>query len=54
MGRHKNEMRKIHRRKLKKARLKIKLFEKGQLDFEHLPALSKKILAKREKASSKT
>ena len=49
MGRHKNEMRKIHRKKLKKAREKIKLYEQNKLTYDQLPKLAKRILEKRQR-----
>ncbi len=49
MGRPKNEMLKIHRRKLKKAREKIKLYEKGEAKYENLPSLARRILKKRQR-----
>ncbi len=49
MGRPKNEMRKIHRRKLKKAREKIKLYEENKLTYGQLPKLAKRILQKRQR-----
>lgn len=50
MGRHKNEMKKIHRKKIKKAKVQLKEFEKGNIPFEKLNRLAKKIFYKRLKA----
>ena len=49
MARPKNEIRKIHKRKLKKAKEKIKLYERGELKYENLPALARRILQKRQR-----
>lgn len=47
MGKHRNEMKKIHRKKVKKAKEKLKEFEKKSVPFGKLNRLAKKIFCKR-------
>jgi len=50
MAKHKNEMKKIHKKKIKKVKEKLKEFEKRNISFGKLNRLAKKILYKRIKA----
>ncbi|MCX8082925.1 MAG: hypothetical protein N3D17_05990 [bacterium] len=47
MGRHKNEIKKLHRKKIKKAKEKLKEFEAKKIPFRELNRLAKKIFCKR-------
>lgn len=49
MGRPKKELKRIHARKVKKAKNKIKLYLKKELTLEKLPKKAKDILRKRKK-----
>ncbi len=50
MGRHRNEMKKIHKKKIKKAKEKLKAFETRNIPFGKLNRVAKKIFLKRLKA----
>lgn len=50
MGRPKEELRKIHRKKVKKAKERIKAYLKGEIPFSQLNQLAKKLLEKRKRA----
>jgi len=52
MGRLKREMRKIHERKLRKAREQVRLFIAGKVKADALNALARRILHKRLNAGS--
>lgn len=47
MGKHRNEMKKLHRKKIKKAKEQLKEFEKRNIPFRKLNRLAKKIFCKR-------
>ncbi|MCM8818674.1 MAG: hypothetical protein NC915_04270 [Candidatus Omnitrophica bacterium] len=50
MGKLKEELRKVYHRKKEKARQQLKLFEKGEIPYEKLNRLAKKLFYKRIKA----
>lgn len=50
MGKLKNEMRKIHSKKIRKAKEKLKALEKGSLIYNRLDSTAKKFFYKRLKA----
>ncbi len=52
MGRPKEELRKIHRKKVKKAKERVKLYLEGRLSYKDLNALAKKMLEKRKRQES--
>jgi hypothetical protein len=43
--------RKKHQRRVKRAKLKVRLYEQKQLKFDDLPRLAKKMLAKKRRAT---
>jgi hypothetical protein len=49
MGRPKIELKKIHRRKIKKAKQRVKLHLKGEVPYEKLTRRSKNFLRKGKK-----
>ena len=49
MGRYKKEMIKLHRKKMRKAKEKVKSYIKGETQYEKLTQLAKRFLAKRQK-----
>ena len=49
MGRPKKELKKIHRKNVKKAKEKVKLFLKGELGTEKLTERAKHFLKKEKK-----
>ncbi|MCK4809335.1 MAG: hypothetical protein KAS99_00150 [Candidatus Omnitrophica bacterium] len=53
MGKPKQEMKKIHRKKVKKAKEKVKLYVKNEITYSELPGRSKRFLEKREKRGKK-
>ncbi len=52
MGRPKKEMKKIHAKKIKKAKEKIKAFRKGDISSKELNSLSKKLIKRPSSLSS--
>ncbi|HEC69418.1 MAG TPA: hypothetical protein ENI31_03945 [Candidatus Omnitrophica bacterium] len=50
MGRPKEELKKIHRKKVKKAKEKVKAHLRGEIPYSNLSQLAKKLLEKRKKA----
>jgi len=50
MGRPKEELKKIHRKKVKRAKEKVKLFLEGKISYKELNALARKMLEKRKRA----
>lgn len=52
MGRPKKELKKIHRKKVKKAKEKVKLFLEGKIPYKDLNALARKMLEKRKRAEA--
>jgi len=52
MGRPKKELKKIHRKKVKKAKEKVKLFLEGKISYKELNALARKMLEKRKRAEA--
>lgn len=52
MGRPKEELRRIHHKKIKRAREKIKAYLKGELEYQKLSRLARKLLRKRKKSVS--
>ncbi len=54
MGRPKKELREIHRKKVKKAKEKIKLYLQGKISYQQLNTLAKKLLQKRKKYEEAT
>ncbi len=53
MARYKSELKKIHRKKMRKAKEKVRQFYKGEAPYEKLNVLAKKFLAKRKKKEKK-
>ncbi len=53
MGRYKREMKKIHAKKVRKAKESVRAFVKGEKSYEDLSQLSKKLLCKRRKQEVK-
>jgi hypothetical protein len=54
MARYKKELARIHSKKVKKAKIKIKLFRKGEITEDKLTSLAKKFLRKSKKFSAKS
>ncbi len=52
MGRPKKELKKIHRKKIKKAREKIKLLKEGKVTLESLTQKAKHFLKKGKKGKT--
>jgi hypothetical protein len=52
MGRPKRELKKIHRKKVKKAKAKVKLYAKGEIPYEKLTQRAKSFLRKGKKKKS--
>jgi len=50
MGKFKEELRKIYRKKKESARQQLKLFEEGKIPYEKLNRIAKKLFYKRIKA----
>jgi Xaa-Pro aminopeptidase len=50
MAKLKNEMQKIHRKKVRKAKERLKEFEKGKASYEKLDSAARKVFYKRLKA----
>jgi len=50
MGRPKEELKKIHRKKVKKAKEKVKAYCRGEIPYSSLSQLAKKLLEKRKRA----
>lgn len=53
MARYKYELRRIHRKKVRKAKAKVKAFLKGELPKEKLTSLAKKLLEKQKRSKPK-
>ncbi len=49
MGRPKRELKKIHKKKAKKAKSKVRLFSKGEISYEKLTQKAKHFLKKSQK-----
>ena len=49
MGKLKNEMRKIHAKKIKKAKERLKSYQKKEISETQLNSLAKKMLKKKNK-----
>lgn len=54
MGRYKPELKKTHRKKVRKAKAKIKLYLKGELTYAQLTQRAKKFLQKRRRQERKS
>ncbi|MDP2923498.1 MAG: hypothetical protein Q8O30_07255 [Candidatus Omnitrophota bacterium] len=54
MGRYKKELKRIHAKKVRKAKEKVRLYCKGEIPLEKLSVLAKKFLAKRKKHEKKS
>ncbi len=54
MGRPKKELKKIHRKKMRKAKKKVQLYAKKELPFEKLGERGKHFLEKKKKQERKT
>jgi hypothetical protein len=52
MGRYKEKLKRIHRKKMRKAKEAVMLFYKKEMAYEKLNALAKKFLAKRKRKES--
>ncbi len=52
MGRPKKELKKIHRKKVKKAKEKVKLFLEGKISYKELNALARKMLERRKRTEA--
>lgn len=50
MGRPKKELSKVHRKKIKKAKEKVRLYLKGEIPYKELTQLAKRLLEKRQKS----
>ena len=48
MGRPKKELRKLHRKKLKKAKEKLKAYLRGEISYSKLTQRAKRILEKKK------
>jgi hypothetical protein len=53
MGKYKRELKRMHGKKVRKAKEKVRLYCKGDLPYEKLTVLAKKFLAKRKKHEKK-
>jgi hypothetical protein len=53
MARYKRELKRIHAKKVRKAKEKVRLFYKGELPYEKLTSLAKKFLEKRKRQEKK-
>jgi hypothetical protein len=53
MGRFKKELKRIHARKVKKAKKKLRLYLKKELAFEKLTVRARHFLEKQKKAKAK-
>jgi hypothetical protein len=53
MGRYKEKLKKIHRKKMRKAKEAVRLYYKKEIAYEKLNALAKKFLAKRKSKEKK-
>jgi len=53
MGRYKQELKRLHAKKVRKAKEKVRLFYKKELPYEKLNALAKKFLARRQRQEKK-
>jgi len=54
MGRPKKELKKIHRKKIRKAKSKVHLHAKKEIDFNQLTERAKHFLEKKRKQERKT
>jgi len=54
MARYKSELKKIHRKKMRKAKEKVRQHYKGEVPYEKLNALAKNFLAKRKRKEKKS
>jgi hypothetical protein len=54
MGRPKKELKRIHARKVKKSKQKLKLFSKGELKYQNLTHHAKNLLKKRKRKELKS
>jgi len=53
MGRYKKELKRLHARKVRKAKAKIRLFYKGEVPHDKLTALAKTFLSRRKRQEKK-
>jgi hypothetical protein len=53
MARYKEKLKKIHRKKMRKAKEAVRLYYKKEIAYEKLNALAKKFLAKRKSKEKK-
>lgn len=53
MGRYKREMKKVHAKKVRKAKDAVRAFVKGEKSLEDLTRRAKKLLTKRRKQETK-
>ncbi len=49
MGRSKNELKRIHAKRVRKTKQKLQLFKKGELSADKLTALAKRFIEKARK-----
>jgi hypothetical protein len=54
MARYKSVLKKIHRKKMRKAKEKVRKFYKGEIPYEKLNVLTKNFLAKRKRKEKKS
>jgi len=54
MGRYKKELKKIHRKKIRKAKEKVKAYLKKEIGYDKLTSLAKRLLAKRKRFTKTT
>ena len=54
MARYKSVLKKIHRKKMRKAKEKVRQHCKGEIPYEKLNSLAKKFLARRKRKEKKS
>lgn len=54
MGRPKKELKQVHRKNIKKAKAKVRQYAKGDLSYDKLTSLAKKMLEKHNRHSKKS
>lgn len=53
MGRYKEELKRIHSKKVKKAKNKVRAFAKGEIPYSQLTSRAKKLFKKRKRKDVK-
>jgi hypothetical protein len=54
MGRPKKELRQIHKKKIRRAKTRLKAYEKREISYEKLSRLAQRLLAKKQRKIKKT